>query len=83
MLLKVRLWQTEELYKPVISADFMDMQLISKFCKRFRFLSCAIDIYSKYLWFFSLNNKKCITNTDASQKYVRSVKLQTKQNMGG
>ena len=26
------------------------MQLISKFSKGFRFLLCAIDVYSKYAW---------------------------------
>ena len=29
-------------------ADLADMQLISKFNKRFRFLLCVIDIVSKY-----------------------------------
>ena len=29
-------------------ADLADMQLLSKFNKGFRFLLCAIDIYSKY-----------------------------------
>ena len=34
-------WEwTEELHKPIIRADLMDMNLISKFCKRFRFLLC-------------------------------------------
>ena len=32
------------------SADLADMQLISKFNKRLRFLLCIIDIYSKYAW---------------------------------
>ena len=31
-------------------ADLADMQLISKYNKRFRFLLCIIDIYSKYSW---------------------------------
>ena len=31
-------------------ADLVDMQLISKFRKRFRFLLCVICIYSKYAW---------------------------------
>ena len=31
------------------SADLADMLLISKFDKRFRFLLCVIDIYSKYV----------------------------------
>ena len=30
------------------------MQLISKFNKGFRFLLCAIDIYSKYTWVIPL-----------------------------
>ena len=29
-------------------ADLADMQLLSKFNKRFRFLLCVIDIFSKY-----------------------------------
>ena len=31
-------------------ADLADMQLLSKFNKRFRFLLCVIDIFSKYAW---------------------------------
>ena len=38
--------------------DLADMQLISKFDKRFRFLFCLIDIYSKYAWFIPLKDKK-------------------------
>ena len=30
------------------------MQLISKFNKRFRFLLCVIDIFSKYAWVLRL-----------------------------
>ena len=40
------------------SADIADMQLISKFNQRFRFLSCVIDIYSKYTWGIPLKDKK-------------------------
>ena len=43
-------------------ADLADMQLISKFDKKFRFLLCVIDIYSKYTWFVSLKGKKGIIN---------------------
>ena len=32
----------------ICGADLADMQLISKFNKRFRFLLCVIDIFSKY-----------------------------------
>ena len=35
-----------------------DMQLLSKFNKRFRFLLCVIDIFSKYAWVIPLKDKK-------------------------
>ena len=41
--------------------------MISKFNKGFRFLLCAIDIYSKYTWVTHLNNKKGITIINAFQ----------------
>ena len=49
-------------------ADLADMQLTSKFSKGFRFLLCAIDIYSKYAWVILLKVKKGITITNAFQK---------------
>ena len=39
-------------------ADLADMQLLSKFNKGFRFLLCAVDIFSKYTWFIPLKDKK-------------------------
>ena len=42
-----------------------DMQLIRTFRKGFRFLSCVIDICSKYAWVFPLKDKKEITITNA------------------
>ena len=38
--------------------DLVDMQLISKFNKGFRFLLCVIDIFSKYAWVVPLKYKK-------------------------
>ena len=41
-------------------ADLADMQLISKLNKRFRFLLCVIDIFSKYAWVLPLKEKRGI-----------------------
>ena len=46
------------------------MQLISKFNKRFRFLLCAIDIFSKYAWVVTLKDEKGISTVNAFQKIL-------------
>ena len=46
-------------------ANFADLQVISTFSKKFRFLLCAADIYSKYAWVISLLDKKGIMITNA------------------
>ena len=76
----------EELHKPLLenlkeeqfiqdlnniwAADLADMQLMSMFNKRFRFLLCVVDIFSKYAWVVPLKDKKGITITDAFQKIL-------------
>ena len=76
----------EELHKPIIikkkrtvysgfkvniwGADLADMQVISKFNKGFRFSSCVIDIFSKYVWVVPLKNEKGISIVDAFQKIL-------------
>ena len=47
------------------------MQLISKFNKRFRFLLCVIDIFSKYAWVIPLKDKKGVSIVDAFQKILK------------
>ena len=47
------------------------MQLISKFNKRFRFLLCVIDIFSKYAWVAPLKDKKSIRITNDFQKFLK------------
>ena len=51
-------------------ADLADMQLLNKFNKGIRFLSCAIDIYNKYAYITPLKDKKFITITNAFQKML-------------
>ena len=50
------------------------MELISKLNKGFRFLLCAVDNYSKYLWVIPLKDKKAITITNAFQKILDELK---------
>ena len=38
-------------------AYLADVQLLSKFNKRFRFLLCVIDVFSKYAWVIPLKDK--------------------------
>ena len=51
-------------------ADLADMQLISKFNKRFTFLLCVIDIFAKYAWAIPLKDKKGVTIVNAFQKIL-------------
>ena len=46
------------------------MQLISKFNKRFRFLLCVIDIFSKHAWVVPLKDEKGVGITNAFQKIL-------------
>ena len=48
-----------------------NMQLLSKFNKRFRFLLCVIDIFSKYAWVIPLKDKKGVSIVNAFQKILK------------
>ena len=50
--------------------DLADMQLISKYNKRIRYLLCAIDFFSKYAFVFSLKDKKGITIANVFQSIL-------------
>ena len=66
-------------FKDIIwGADLADMQLISKFNKRFRFLLCITDIFSKYAWVVLLKDKKDVSIVNAFQKVLD--KIEQKQN---
>ena len=38
--------------------DLADMQSLSKYNKGFKYLLCAIDLFSKYAWVIPVNDKK-------------------------
>ena len=57
------------------------MHLISKFNKGFRFLLCAIDAFSKYVWVIPLKDKKGIS-IDAFQKILDDSSRKPNKNMG-
>ena len=50
------------------------MQLLSKFNKRFKFLLCVIDIFSKYAWVVPLKDKKGISIVNAFQIILKESK---------
>ena len=50
----------------------VDMQLLSKFDKGFRFLLCVIDIFSKYAWVIPLKDKKGISIVNAFQIILKN-----------
>ena len=54
--------------------DLADMPLLSKFNKGFRFLLCAIDIFSKDAWVILLKDKKGISIVNAFQKILNDSK---------
>ena len=56
------------------SVDLADMQLISKCNKGIRYLSCAIDLFSKYAWVVSLKDKKGNTIVNAFQGILDNSK---------
>ena len=51
--------------------DLVDMQLLSKFNKRFRFLLCVTDIFSKYPWIVPLKDKNGISIVNAFKQILK------------
>ena len=52
--------------------DLADMQLISKYNEGIRYLSCAIDLLSKYAWVVPLKDKKGTTIVSAFQSILNN-----------
>ena len=58
-----------DFWKVIWGADLATMQLTTKFNKGFRFLLCAIDIFSKYTWVFLEKIKKVLVFLMLFEKY--------------
>ena len=52
------------------AADLADMQPLSKYNKRIKYLLCAIDLFSKYAWVVPLKEKTEITIVNAFRKII-------------
>ena len=50
--------------------DLADMQSLSKFNKGIKYLLCAIDLFSKYVWVIPLKDKKGTSIVNAFQKII-------------
>ena len=48
------------------------MQSLSKYNKGIKYLLCAIDLFSKYVWVIPLKNKRGITIANVFQKKNKS-----------
>ena len=46
------------------------MQSLSKFYKGFKYLLCAIDLFSKYAWVIPINDKKGTSIVNAFKKII-------------
>ena len=50
--------------------DLADMQSLSKFNKGFKYLLCAIDLFSKYAWVIPVKDKKGTSIVNAFKKII-------------
>ena len=54
----------------ICGVDLADMQSLSKFNKGFKYLLCAIDLFSKYAWVISKKDKKGTSIANAFKKII-------------
>ena len=52
-------------------ADLADMQLLSKYNKGIKYLFCAIDLFSKYVWVIPIKDKQRASIVNAFQKNIK------------
>ena len=50
--------------------DLADEQSLNKFSKGFKYLLCAIDLFSKYAWVIPIKDKKGTSIVNAFKKIV-------------
>ena len=50
--------------------DLADIQSLSKYDKKIKYLLCAIDLFSKYAWVIHLKDKKGSSIVNAFQKII-------------
>ena len=50
--------------------DLADMQSLSKYNKGIKYLFCAVDIFSKFVWVVSLKDKKRVSIGNAFQNII-------------
>ena len=50
--------------------DLADMQSLSRYNKGFKYLLCAIDLFSKYAWVIPIKDKKGTSIVDAFKKII-------------
>ena len=53
-----------------MGADLADMQSLSKYNKRNKYLLCAIDLFGKYVWVVPIKDKKGTSIVNAFQKVI-------------
>ena len=54
--------------------DLADMQLISKYNKKIKYLLCAIDLFRKYVFVIPLKDKKGVSIVNVFQKILNNSK---------
>ena len=57
--------------------DLADMQSLSKFNKGFKYLLCAIDLFSKYAWVIPIKDKKGTSIVNAFKKIISEGQRKT------
>ena len=53
-----------------MGVDLADMQSLSRYNKRFKYLLCAIDLFSKYAWVIPIKDKKGTSIVNAFKKII-------------